>query len=247
MKKKSNLWILSLLVLGMFTMFISSCSKDEDEALSELTTENITDITSATAKSGGAISSDGGFSITQKGVCWSESQNPTISDSKTEDGTGTGSFTSDIIDLDDNTMYYVRSYATTSNGTGYGNQVSFTSSAQSPKHFTATIDGVAYNATSLQVLNLSGTLTINGKIGTRSLIVWLPEDFTTGSHSAELLGDYMVQYSPTPGVIYTSESGTINITEYNSVTGKIVANFNCIAQGSGADITITNGSFVAYK
>jgi len=93
-----------------------------------LTTTTVTQITSTTATSGGIIISDGGATITASGVCWSTNQNPTTSDDKTSDGTGTGTFTSDITGLIGNTTYYVRAYATNSVGTGYGNQVIFTTS-----------------------------------------------------------------------------------------------------------------------
>ena len=90
-----------------------------------VTTALITGITINSAISGGNITSDGGGAITASGVCWSTAQNPTTTDSKTTDGSGTGSFTSNITDLSANTLYYVRAYATNSAGTAYGNQRSF--------------------------------------------------------------------------------------------------------------------------
>jgi hypothetical protein len=93
-----------------------------------VTTTSITNITTTTATGGGNVTSDGGGSVTAKGVCWNTSTNPTISNSKTIDGTGTGSFTSNITSLTPNTLYYVRAYATNSAGTAYGNQASFTTS-----------------------------------------------------------------------------------------------------------------------
>ncbi len=99
-----------------------------------LTTDNITSITSTSAVSGGNITNDGGSPITARGVCWSTLQNPTIADNKTSDGTGTGSFTSNITGLTPSITYYVRAYATNSIGTNYGNDVSFTTlQASSPK------------------------------------------------------------------------------------------------------------------
>jgi hypothetical protein len=94
--------------------------------LATLTTTSVTSITSVTAVSGGNITADGGGAITDRGVCWSTSQNPTISDSKTTDGSGIGSFTSNMTGLSHSTIYYVRAYATNSAGTAYGNQESFT-------------------------------------------------------------------------------------------------------------------------
>jgi len=69
---------------------------------------------------------DGGKSVTARGVCWGESANPTINDNHTTDGTGTGSFTSTLTDLESSTTYYVRAYATNSDDTVYGNQITFT-------------------------------------------------------------------------------------------------------------------------
>jgi uncharacterized protein (TIGR02145 family) len=96
-------------------------------SLPTLTTTAASLITQTTASSGGTISSDGGASITARGVCWSTSSNPTISlTTKTTDGSGVGAFTSNITGLSANTTYYVRAYATNSVGTAYGNQLNIT-------------------------------------------------------------------------------------------------------------------------
>jgi hypothetical protein len=75
--------------------------------------------------SGGSNLISSAAPVTAKGVCWSTSQNPTIADSKTSDGTGTTGYSSTVT-FSINTAYYVRAYATNSFGTGYGNQVTFT-------------------------------------------------------------------------------------------------------------------------
>ncbi len=89
-------------------------------------TTAISVIAQTSGKSGGNVTDDGGATITERGVCWSTSEEPTISDSKTTDGTGTGAFTSSMTGLQANTKYYVRAYATNSKGTTYGEQVEFT-------------------------------------------------------------------------------------------------------------------------
>jgi len=91
-----------------------------------ISTVAVTDITTTTATSGGNITSDGGVPVTVRGVCWSTTPNPTTADSDTADGNGIGSFISNLAGLTNNTPYYVRAYATNSQGTSYGNQVSFT-------------------------------------------------------------------------------------------------------------------------
>ena len=90
-----------------------------------LSTLTVSNITTVTAVSGGNITNDGGGTITLRGVCWSTGITPTINDTKTADGTGSGIFTSSITGLAPNTSYFVRAYATNSAGTGYGNIVNF--------------------------------------------------------------------------------------------------------------------------
>ncbi|MEA4983213.1 MAG: leucine-rich repeat protein [Paludibacter sp.] len=90
-----------------------------------VTTSTIKDVTTVSAILGGNVTSAGSSTVTARGVCWSTTTNPTIADSKTSDGTGTGSFTSNIIGLSMGTTYYARAYATNSIGTSYGSEVSF--------------------------------------------------------------------------------------------------------------------------
>ena len=99
-----------------------------EPTLPTVTTSSVTDVTTNSAISGGNVTSDGGATVTARGICWSTSQNPTIDDNDgmTTDGNGTGTFTSDLVNLTANTTYYVRAYATNVMGTAYGEQRSFT-------------------------------------------------------------------------------------------------------------------------
>jgi uncharacterized protein (TIGR02145 family) len=94
-------------------------------AVPSIATAVISSITTTTAISGGNITSNGGATITTSGICWSTNQNPTTDDSRTTDGTASGSFASTMTGLAMGTTYYVRAYATNSAGTAYGNQISF--------------------------------------------------------------------------------------------------------------------------
>lgn len=115
------------------------------EGLPSVTTNNITNITKTSAVCGGNVTTDGGFTVSARGVCWSITQNPTIGDQHTTDGSGTGTFTSSITGLSPNTKYYVRAYATNSNGTNYGSQKEMTTLQQAPE---GAIDGMfSVNAT----------------------------------------------------------------------------------------------------
>jgi len=95
-----------------------------------VTTQAASAISASTATGNGTITDLGTSNPTQHGVCWNTSGTPTISDSKTEDGavSATGTFTSSITGLSAGTTYYVRAYATNSDGTSYGSEVSFTTS-----------------------------------------------------------------------------------------------------------------------
>jgi len=98
----------------------------ESAKLPSVATSTVTNITATSASGGGTVTSDGGSQVTSRGICWSTSQNPTISGNKTTNGTGTGSFSSSITNLTQGTVYYVRAYATNNQGTSYGSQESFT-------------------------------------------------------------------------------------------------------------------------
>ncbi|MGB5434819.1 MAG: FISUMP domain-containing protein, partial [Maribacter sp.] len=92
-------------------------------ALPILQTTPISNVTSTSAKSGGTIVFEGKGSVTARGVCWSVNDLPTLTDHKTMDGMGQGVFTSTITGMDPDSTYYVRAYATNSEGTAYGNSV----------------------------------------------------------------------------------------------------------------------------
>jgi uncharacterized protein (TIGR02145 family) len=151
MKNKTNFFRLPLLLMVVFLVFASSCDKDDDKNnLPVLSTEEVTDVTGTTATSGGNITDDGGITVTARGVCWSTAEDPTINDKKTEDGTGAGSFTSSITDLEPNTTYYVRAYATNSAGTAYGSAMSFTTQeGGSGNTFTDPRDGKVYQTVTI--------------------------------------------------------------------------------------------------
>jgi hypothetical protein len=97
-----------------------------------ISTSSISNVTINTAFSGGNISSDGGLTVTQRGVCWSTSPSPTTANGITNDGVGMGNFNSSLTGLVPNTRYYVRAYATNSLGTAYGVQLDFTTSNVAP-------------------------------------------------------------------------------------------------------------------
>jgi len=91
-----------------------------------VSTNSVIGISATTATSGGDISSDGGATVTARGVCYSKYGTPTVDSSITSDGSGTGIYNSNMTGLTPVTTYYVRAYATNSIGTAYGSLISFT-------------------------------------------------------------------------------------------------------------------------
>ncbi len=101
-----------------------------------VTTASITNISTTAATGGGNVISQGDTPVTQRGVCWSTSPDPTTADNQTNDGSGTGVFTSQLTGLEPGATYYVRAYAINTGGTSYGTQVNFTTSPGNPPTVT---------------------------------------------------------------------------------------------------------------
>ncbi len=101
--------------------------------LPAVSTYEVTEISSIGGVAGGTSGFTGNYPTTARGVVWDISTNPTISlSTKTNEGgapTAGGAFKTIIKELKPSTKYYVRAYATTGLGTGYGNEVSFTTPA----------------------------------------------------------------------------------------------------------------------
>jgi uncharacterized protein (TIGR02145 family) len=144
-KIKRNMKSKILFVFTSLIITIISCNKYDDKtSISIISTSDVTNIDVLTANCGGNITSDGGSLITERGVCWSTTSNPTIYDYKTSDSDGAGSFKSSIAGLRPKTKYYVRAYCTNNGGTAYGSIISFTT-----QDGAIDIDGNVYHAITL--------------------------------------------------------------------------------------------------
>ncbi len=124
-------WIIKSFLTHLSTIFlvitlISTCKKSQTVSSPVVESAAVNSVTETTATSGGTIISDGGSSITSRGVCWGLTINPECNNNKTSDGTGVGSYTSTITGLNPGTTYHLRAYALNSAGAGYGEDIFFT-------------------------------------------------------------------------------------------------------------------------
>ena len=234
--------------------------------LPTVTTTNVSNITQTTATSGGNVTSDGGANVTARGVCWSTSQNPTISNSHTTDGSGTGSFTSNITGLTANTTYYVRAYATNENGTSYGEEKSFTTMVNEsmPVVTTNEITGITQTtATSGGNVTSDGgaNVTARGVCWSTSQNPTISNSHTTdgngtGSFTSSITGltantTYYVRAYATneKGTSYGEQKSftTLQNIELPTVTTTNVSNITQTTATSGGNVTDDGGATLTAR
>lgn len=180
---KNKIIISSLFIVAIILLF-NTCKKEEpqpDSKLPIVTIDSITNISLTTATVNADISFNGGYPVTERGICWSTSQNPTTTNSKTKAGPGEGLFSGKVTGLVKGTVYYVRAYATNSEGTGYSGQ-------QSVKPGSVTdIDGNVYD-----LVTIGGRIWIasNLRVTKYSNGDPIPLVTTNGDWKSQTLGAY---------------------------------------------------------
>ncbi len=165
MKTERTIRVILSAIMGFALLLGQSCKKEHVALLPTISTSSITSITTEAALGGGAVTSDGGASVTGRGVCWSVNASPTTSDSKTQDGNGLGTFTSSLTGLTPGTTYFVRAYAINSEGTAYGSAQTFTTeSLPLPELTTAAISDITLNsATGGGAITSTGGLAVTAR------------------------------------------------------------------------------------
>jgi hypothetical protein len=161
---KKNPAFVFLVIIFAALILVSGCKKKSDEpaiTTPSVTTKTPASITDTTAVSGGFISSEGGSSVTERGICYGKNQNPSVADLTIKEGSGTGTFQCTVTGLDRGTKYYVRAYGINSAGIGYGNQVSFTTSYTPPTVTTTSVTNITmFSATCGGQVTSQGSLPV---------------------------------------------------------------------------------------
>ncbi len=192
-----------------------------DPLLPTVETNSISEIQSSSATSGGTVVSDGGAPLLSRGVCWNTSPNPSVLNYHTVDGSSLGSFTSTLTGLQPNTPYYVRAYATTSFGTGYGAEETFTTIAALPQVATKAATNITENSATLNATVLSDG---RSEILQRGFYWCQGDREPSASDTTEVVGGTLGSYSKDlsglqPGTIYSFRSFATNSA--GTVTGDV--------------------------
>ena len=232
--------------MGFVLMFGNGCKKDDNSNnntnanLPVLSTNAVTNITNTTATCGGNITSDGGSTVTERGVCWSTNISPTISNSKTSDGTGAGSFTSAITGISIGNIYYVRAYATNSNGTGYGSTMSFSIGNNTAPVITLTGSGSVIQDLHTTYTDQGATAidNIEGNITSRIVVTGLPVN-------TDLCGETILHYN----VSNLAGIGAVEVTRSVKIKSDLLRGAYSVDETKkmGYNVSVTQSSIVYNK
>jgi hypothetical protein len=229
-----------------------------------LTTTEITAITQNTAISGGNITNENGGTVTTRGICWGTFPNPTITNNKTTNGTGPGSFVSNLTGLQPATLYYVRSYATNNVGTSYGNGISFTTASVSVAVVTTTAASLITQSTATSGGNVTSaggaSVTARGVCWSTSASPTTANSKTangsgtgefTSSISGLMVGTtyYVRAYAiNSAGTAYGNETSfTTNVATVPVLTTSAASTITQTTATSGGNVTGDGGSSVTVK
>jgi hypothetical protein len=231
--------------------------------LPTVTTMAASGINPTTATAGGNVTDDGGGTITARGIVWSTAANPTTTDSKTNDGTGTNGFASSLTGLTAATAYHIRAYATNAGGTSYGSDVTFTT--LSPVVPTVTLTGAS--SITKSTAGAGGTITDSGGASvTARGVVWSTTANPTttdsktidgtgsGTYSSSLTGltrvtSYHLRAYATNsvGTGYSADSTFTTLADLPSVTTTSASNVARVTATAGGNVTDDGGATITAR
>ncbi len=208
-----------------------------------VTTATPSAITATTATSGGNVTSDGGSSVTARGVCYGTADAPAIGGTGvvcTTDGTGTGSFTSSLTGLTASTSYHIRAYATNANGTAYGSDLTFKTACTTPT-ITPTTGTAGTAVNFVTTPPTSGNWTF-GDPNSTPANPNTATDVANPSHTYSSAGTYTVTY--TVGTCSTSLTVSIAPQDCSTLTNSA---FTTSISGLEVTVAVSGTALGTYK
>jgi uncharacterized protein (TIGR02145 family) len=185
-------------VFLFFAVSLNSCKKANEVIVPDLpivVTSAVNNIQRTQAECGGQLISVGSSRVTGVGICWNTAGSPTLNDNFTSDGWILGQYSTSLHSLNPNTTYYVRAYATNSDGTGYGSARKFTTRPAGT--------GSVFNAdlTYGTVTDIEGTIYKTIEIGSQT---WMAENLRTTRYTDNteidlITSDTLWGSTPSPG------------------------------------------------
>ena len=173
-----------------------------------VTTTTPTNVTTSSATVGGTVLEDAGYTITERGICWSNTGTPSISGSHRAAGSNTGSFTMNLTSADiPSGEYQYCAYAINSEGVYYG----LTKTVQILAAPSVTTGSTSDISTSPNTITLQGTVTADGgdPATTRGICWSTSANPTTSDNSTQASGTGKGDFS------VTISSGLASATEYH--------------------------------
>lgn len=242
--------VIAALMLVVVVVFAAGCKK-QDPVKPEVETSNVSNITETSATGGGVVTSDGGSSIIERGVCWSKECNPEVSDNHLIVGGGTGSFTCNLTNLEPNTTYYLKAYAINSAGIAYGSKVSFVtlqdghlpivsiSEASEITTNSAKFYGLIHDdgGSSIVKRGFCWSRNHNPTLDDSSIDIWYSDDFYGYIYNLELNTTYYVRAYAinSDGIGYSSE---VSFSTLNPPTISVLTGVEYIGDGDILDVDV---------
>jgi hypothetical protein len=163
------------------SFMLSACRKDM-KSVPSISTNPVGNVTPASVVSGGRITDDGGSIVSDRGICWSQNQAPTIDNDHISQGGGDGNFNCNITSLLSNTTYYLRAYAVNNTGIAYGNEIDFKSDSFS--------NGLYYEGGKIFYIDSSGEHGLIAALSDyQSNVPWYPNLFMGALAMGNLLDE----------------------------------------------------------
>lgn len=212
-----------------------------------VSTAKATLIGTTNATLGGNVSDSGTATVTERGIVYATTINPTTGNTKVQIGTGVGTFSQNITGLTPSTLYHVRAYAINSAGTGYGADSTFTTAAGTPSTVLAGDTSLKSIPMGIPVV-VDNSLTISGASTIQGANVTIVSGLLSGdtlSYASTLPAGVTASYNALNGVLQFN--GNATAAEYQTLLRSVTLKTNAVTSTSARRVSFTLGNAVPYN